>query len=192
MKNRILCLALCLLLLVILTSCETVEDTFPIFEFEQSDAWMDVNNATLPMYFASEDQNGDGWVTNFALVLYVSNSNKGPVFDHAGEAIPDYKSIEGYTLLAEYGRSSLGSQYAARKMPFTGRLKYQYCEDVRIPSEYLQGDHGMLHFYLCDVSECPDGYMMVTLRSITNVTYEVMNGQVKFGFDGCVIKNPRH
>ncbi|MBO5758160.1 MAG: hypothetical protein J6S28_10720 [Clostridia bacterium] len=192
MKNRISCLALCLLLLIILASCETVEDTFPIFEFEQSDAWVDVNNATLTMYFATEDQNGDGWIPNDTLVLYVSNSDKALAFDHAGEKIADYRSIEGYTPLSEYSRSSHGSKYAATKMPFSGRLKYQYCEDILIPSEYLQGEQGELHFYLCDVSKTPDGYMMVTLRYIKNVGYLTKDGMVTFDFENCTIGNPRH
>jgi hypothetical protein len=180
------------LLLVVLASCETVEDTFPSFDFQKNDAWVDVNNATLPMYFATEDQNGDGWIPNDTLVIYVSNSNKGPVFDHAGEAIPDYKSIEGYTLLSEYGRNSLGSKYSATKMPFSGRLKYQYCEDILIPSEYLQGEQGELHFYLCDMAKTPDGYMMVMLRYIKNVGYQTKDGKVTFDFENCTIGNPRH
>ena len=192
MKNKILCLALCLLLLAVLASCETVEDTFPSFDFVKSDAWVDVDNATLAMYFATEDQNGDGWVPNDTLAIYVSNSDKALVFDHSGEEIPDYKSIEGYTLLSEYGRNSLGSKYSATKMPFSGRLKYQYCEDILIPSEYLQGEQGELHFYLCDVTPVSDGYMMVTLRYIRNVTYQIKDGQVTFNFDNCVIGNPRH
>jgi hypothetical protein len=191
MKNRILCLALCLLLLVVLASCETVEDTFPIFEFEQSDAWVDVDNATMTMKFASEDNRGNGWRPNNLLVIYVSKSDQPLDLDYEEERVSDYRAIEGYTVVAEYDRDELGSKYSAYRLPFDNLL-YSYSQEITIPSEYLQGEQGELHFYLCDVSGWQEiGYMMLTLRYIKNVKYQIKDGQVMFDFESCVIKNPR-
>lgn len=191
MKNRILCLALCLLLLVVLASCETVEDTFPIFEFEQSDAWVDVGNATMTMKFASEDKRGNGWRPNNLLVIYVSKSDQPLNLDYEEEKVSDYRAIEGYTVVAEYDRDELGSKYSAYRLPFDNLL-YTYSQEITIPSEYLQDEQGELHFYLCDVSGWQEiGYMMLTLRYIKNVKYQIKDGQVMFDFESCVIKNPR-
>ena len=193
MKNKISCPALCLLLLIILVSCETVEDTFPIFEFEQSDAWVDVDNATLTMKFASEDKRGNGWIPNTKLVIYVNKSDQPLDLDYEEEKVSDYRAIEGYTVVAEYDRDELGSKYSAYRLPFDNLL-YTYSQEITIPSEYLQGEQGELHFYLCDVSGWQEvGYMMLTLRYIKNVKYQIKDGQVMFDFESCVIKNPsRH
>ena len=191
MKNKISCPALCLLLLIILASCETVEDTFPIFEFEQSDAWVDVGNATMIMKFASEDKRGNGWIPNTLLVIYVSKSDQPLNLDYEEEKVSDYRAIEGYTVVAEYDRDELGSKYSAYRLPFDNLL-YTYSQEITIPSEYLQDEQGELHFYLCDVSGWQEiGYMMLTLRYIKNVKYQIKDGQVMFDFESCVIKNPR-
>ena len=192
MKNKILCLALCLLLLVSFAGCTMpVEDNFPSFDFQKNDAWVDVDNATMTMKFASEDKRGNGWIPNTKLVIYVSKSDQPLDLDYEEEKVSDYRAIEGYTVVAEYDRDELGSKYSAYRLPFDNLL-YTYSQEITIPSEYLQDEQGELHFYLCDVSGWQEiGYMMLTLRYIKNVKYQIKDGQVMFDFESCVIKNPR-
>ena len=188
MKKFLIMMLVCILSLACFTGCEVVEDTFPSFDFKKSNEYVDIDHATMTMYFAVKDQNGEGW-TSGRLGLYVSNSDQLLVFDHSGEEIEDYREIECYTLLEEFKSKKA---YTAIRLPFD-HLIYKYSQEIVIPSEYLQEEQGVLNFYLCDISGSPEGgYFMITLRYIKNVTYQTKDGQVKFNFDDCMIENPRH
>ena len=193
MKNKILCIALCLLLLCCFTGCTVpLEDVFPTFDFKKSDSYVDLDNATVTMKFASEDKRGNGWRPNTLLAIYISNNDQPLNLDYEEEKVADYRAIEGYTVVAEYDRNELGSKYSAYRLPFE-KVLYTYSQEITIPSEYLHDDEGTLNFYLCDVSgSAESGYMMLTLRYIKNVKYQTKDGQVTFDFKKCVIENPRH
>ena len=192
MKNKIFCLVLCIILLMSVTCCtSSEEDTFPTFDFRKSNDYVSIDNATLTMKFASEDKSGKGWEPNTLLAIYVSKSEQPLFLDYDDEKVSDYKKIDGYTVVAEYDRDELGSQYSAFRLPFD-QVFYTYSQEIVIPSGYLQDEQGVLHFYLCDVSgSFETGYMMLTLRSIQNVKYETKDGRVKFNFDNCVAENIR-
>ena len=194
MKNRIFCLALCLLLLVSFTGCaqktksfvslfESFEHTFPNFDLKSSTDYMDVNDAKMTLYFANADQKGHVFYN--PIVIYVSNSEKAILgHDREDQTVADYKSMEGYTVLAEYGASDMdGSLYAVKRV--FSNLKYKYSEQITIPSEHLQGEQGTLYFYLCLVNEVGDEYMILTKKGIGNIRYEVRDGQAKFDFSDC-------
>ncbi|MBQ5793592.1 MAG: hypothetical protein IIW17_06205 [Clostridia bacterium] len=194
MKNRILCLALCLLLLVCFVGCaqktktqvslfESFERTFPNFDLKSSADYMDVNDAKMTLYFANADQKGNVFYN--PIVIYVSNSEKAiSGHDREDQTVADYKSLEGYTVLTEYGASDMDGSLYAVKRAFTN-LKYKYSEQITIPSEHLQGEQGTLYFYLCLVNEVGDEYMILTKKGIGNIRYEVRDGQVKFDFSDC-------
>ncbi len=194
MKNKILCLAICLLLLVCFTGCaqktksfvslfESVDRTLPSFDLGASRSYMDVDDATMTMYFATDDQHGYCTFGYYRLALYVSNQDRGLYYDRDDRTIADYQNIEGYTLLVEYSDADIdGSQYAIRRT--WQNLKYKYSEEITIPTEYLEGEQGTLYFYLCAVDQTgeSDTYFVHTCQSIKNIGYENQDGQVKFDF----------
>ena len=193
MKNKLWSIAVLILVLVCLTSCmqktqtrvslfESFEHTFPNFDLESSADDMDVNAAKMTLYFANADQKGDVFYNPVA--IYVSNCDKMLSHSREDQTVPDYKAIEGYTVLSEFGASDMDGNLYAVKRAFTN-LKYKYSEQITIPSEYLQGEQGTLYFYLCLVNEVGDEYMILTKKSIGNIRYEVINGQVKFDFSDC-------
>ena len=194
MKNKLWSIAVLVLALVCLTGCaqktqtrvslfESIEHTFPNFDLKSSADYMDVNDAKMTLYFANADQKGNVFYN--PIVIYVSNSEKA-ISGHSREdqTVADYKSMEGYTVLTEYGASDMDGSLYAVKRAFTN-LKYKYSEQVTIPSEHLQGEQGTLYFYLCLFNEVGDGYMILTKKSIGNIHYEVRDGQVKFDFSDC-------
>ena len=193
MKNNLWSIAVLVLALVCLTGCaqktqtrvslfESFERTFPNFDLKSSADYMDVNDAKMTLYFANADQKGNVFYNPIA--IYVSNSDKALSYDREDETVADYKSMEGYTVLTEYGASDMDGSLYAVKRAFTN-LKYKYSEQITIPSEYLQGEQGTLYFYLCLVNEVGDEYMILTKKSIGNIHYEVRDGQVKFDFSDC-------
>ena len=194
MKNKLWSIAVLMLALVCLTGCaqktqtrvslfESFERTFPNFDLKSSADYMDVNDAKMTLYFANADQKGNVFYN--PIVIYVSNSEKAILgHDREDQTVADYKSMEGYTVLVEYGASDMDGSLYAVKRAFSN-LKYKYSEQVTIPSEYLQGEQGTLYFYLCLVNEVGNGYMILTKKSIGNIHYEVRDGQVKFDFGDC-------
>lgn len=192
MKNKILCLALCTLLLMCFTGCTMPkDDTFPTFDFKKSNDYVDIENAIVTMKFASEDKRGNRWFTGAVLAIYVSKNDVSINMEYDEERVADYQAIDGYTVVAEYDRDTLGSKYSAYRLPFDNVL-YTYSREITIPSEYLQDDQGVLNFYLCDVIGSPEmGYAILPLRHIKNVKYQTKDGQVKFDFSDCEIQNVR-
>ena len=193
MKNKLWCIAALILALVCLTGCaqktqtrvslfESFERTFPNFDLKSSADYMDVNDAKMTLYFANADQKGNVFYNPIA--IYVSNCDRMLSHSREDQTVPDYKAIEGYTVLSEYGASDMDGNLYAVKRAFTN-LKYKYSEQITIPSEYLQGEQGTLYFYLCLINEVGDEYMILTKKSIGNIRYEVSNGQVKFDFSDC-------
>ena len=194
MKKKLSSILLLVFVLVCMTGCaqrtqtrvslfESFERTFPNFDLKSSADYMDVNDAKMTLYFANADQKGNVFYNPIA--IYVSNSEKAILgHDREDQTVADYKSMEGYTVLTEYGASDMDGSLYAVKRAFSN-LKYKYSEQVTIPSEYLQGEQGTLYFYLCLVNEVGDGYMILTKKSIGNIHYEVRDGQVKFDFSDC-------
>lgn len=194
MKHKFSCLILCMLILVCFAGCsqktqtrvplfEAFERTFPNFDLKSSADYMDVNDAKMTLYFANADQKGNVFYNPIA--IYVSNCDKILSHSREDQTVPDYKAIEGYTVLVEYdGASDMDGSLYAVKRAFTN-LKYKYSEQITIPSEYLQGDQGTLYFHLCLFNEVGDEYMILTRKTIGNIRYEVHEGQVKFDFSDC-------
>lgn len=194
MKKKLSSISLLVFVLVCMTGCaqrtqtrvslfESFEHTFPNFDLKSSADYMDVNDAKMTLYFANADQKGNVFYN--PIVIYVSNSEKDiSGHDREDQTVADYKSMEGYTVLTEYGASDMDGSLYAVKRAFTN-LKYKYSEQITIPSEYLQGDQGTLYFHLCLFNEVGDEYMILTKKTIGNIRYEVHDGQVKFDFSDC-------
>lgn len=194
MKKKLSSILLLVFVLVCMTGCaqrtqtrvslfESFEHTFPNFDLKSSAEYMDVNDAKMTLYFANADQKGNVFYN--PIVIYVSNSEKDiSGHDREDQTVADYKSMEGYTVLTEYGASDMDGSLYAVKRAFTN-LKYKYSEQITIPSEYLQGDQGTLYFHLCLFNEVGDEYMILTKKTIGNIRYEVHDGQVKFDFSDC-------
>ena len=193
MKKKLSSVLLLVFVLVCMTGCaqrtqtrvslfESFERTFPNFDLKSSADYMDVNDAKMTLYFANADQKGN--VFGNPIAIYVSNCDRRLSHSREDQTVADYKSMEGYTVLVEYGASDMDGSLYAVKRAFSN-LKYKYSEQVTIPSEYLQGEQGTLYFYLCLVNEVGDGYMILTKKSIGSIRYEVRDGQVKFDFSDC-------
>ena len=194
MKKKLSSISLLVFVLVCMTGCaqrtqtrvslfESFEHAFPNFDLKSSAEYMDVNDAKMTLYFANADQKGNVFYN--PIVIYVSNSEKAiSGHDREDQTVADYKSMEGYTVLTEYGASDMDGSLYAVKRAFTN-LKYKYSEQITIPSEYLQGDQGTLYFHLCLFNEVGDEYMILTKKTIGNIRYEVHDGQVKFDFSDC-------
>ena len=194
MKKKLSSILLLVFVLVCMAGCaqrtqtrvslfESFEHTFPNFDLKSSADYMDVNDAKMTLYFANADQKGNVFYN--PIVIYVSNSEKAILgHDREDQTVADYKSMEGYTVLTEYGASDMDGSLYAVKRAFTN-LKYKYSEQITIPSEYLQGDQGTLYFHLCLFNEVGDEYMILTKKTIGNIRYEVHDGQVKFDFSDC-------